>query len=425
MRRAFPWFFLNYLVGFLLFLAAQSLILGLGMRFVLDTYSNFQSKELNATAKAILVDPQSVELGSLELNSSFFVFSADKKLVFSNRGRGKGIPDSDYIPVEYQDATIGYFYAGEMQFQDNEANQIFFSSLLILVVTSLFISLVVGLAFAVYSSRRVALPVSQLTDDIRKIGKIEEVESRSFSITELTEISSALTSLSKILASDEEYKRQWMQDIAHDLRTPISGLKGQLEGMRDGVLEPSAPRFEKNLIEIERLHRLVEAISDLYQIENVRQLIHSTFPTREFIDELLAPHEVTILEKNLTINTRVDGKTITGQRDLLLRGIGNIVDNALAYAEAGCKITISAKESHGLSVFRISDDGPGISVGQLDKIFHRFYRGDFARKSPGTGLGLNIAREIIRRHNGTIGVEAVKPRGVTFIVSLPKTGKSS
>lgn len=421
MRRAFPWLFNNYLVGFFLFLAAQSLVLGFGMRFALDSYSRFQRKKLSDLATAILVDPRSVDLAYLEVESSFFVFSADRQLVFSNRGKAKAISEKDYFPVDYRGATIGYYYAGDLRFGDSEANRIFLSSLLILVVASVFISLVVGFTFAIFSSKRIAMPVAQITGDIRKIRLLKMVPARKFTISEMSEISDALQSLSKILASEEEYKRQWMQDIAHDLRTPISGLKGQLEGMRDGVLEPSADRFDKNLNEIERLESLVKAISDLYRMETLRNLQYCAFQTEDFVRELLAPHELILKEKRLKLDMQICADTISGQRDLLLRGVGNIVDNAFSYVRENGRIGIEIRKSEGYVLIRISDDGPGISNDQLDKVFNRFYRGDYARKTPGNGLGLNIAKEIIQRHGGTISIDNTHLKGVAFSVSLPVT----
>ena len=389
------------------------------MRLVLGNYTRYQKEPLEKLASDILVDPLSVDPASIDLNNSFFVFNIDKLLIYSNRGKGKEIPQSDYMPIKRGGKTIGYFYAGDLKFSDNEANRIFMSSLVVLVIASVFISLIVGLVFAVFSAKRIAVPVSQLTGDIRKIQGLEEVRSRDFSISELSEISTALQQLSRILASNEEYKRQWMQDIAHDLRSPISGLKGQLEGLRDGVLEPSVERFDKNLAEIERLHRLVEAIADLYRMENVRDLDYSLLKAGDFVRDLLAPHEVALKEKKLNVDIEINAETISGQRDLLLRGIGNIVTNAVSYVEEGGRIGIEVHESEIGAVIKISDDGPGIDRDQIDKIFNRFYRGEFARKTPGTGLGLNIAKEIVNRHGGSIAIEDVLPKGVSFVISLP------
>jgi two-component system, OmpR family, sensor histidine kinase BaeS len=425
MKRAFPWLLTNILMGFLIFLVVQILILGIGSRVVLANYAENQREKLEEIARNILVNPGDFNSESLSFTNPFFVFSADKNLIFTNRGKGKSIRESEYYPVRFDGKTIGYYHAGELRFQDTEANRIFLTSLTILGAASIFISLLIGFVIAVTASRKIALPVSEITWDIHRIEKIQPVGRHEFKISELTEISAALENLSSILSNAEEYKRQWMQDIAHDLRTPIAGLKGQIEGMRDGVLETTTERFDKNLLEIDRLQDLVNAISDLYTIENIEKIEIVMFPAAEFVRDLLVPFEIESRNKKLKVTSRIAVDKIEGQRDLLLRGIGNIVANAFLYVhQKGC-IDITLSEEGGGYQMRVFNDGPGIEKDNLDKIFNRFYRGEYARSNPGTGLGLNIAREIIKRHQGEIKVENVDPKGVCFTVLLPKSQTDS
>jgi two-component system sensor histidine kinase BaeS len=306
-----------------------------------------------------------------------------------------------------------------MRFLDNEANRIFLTTLLLLAGASLVASVTIGIVVSVRASRRIAGAVTLLRSDIHSIESRAAVSARTFVIAELTEISRSLEKLSVLLANEENYKRQWMQDIAHDLRTPISGLKGQLEGMRDGVLSWSSERLEKNLAEVGRLQELVNGIGELYAMENTDAIITADFSSAQFIDEVLVPHEMTKSQKHISVHIVIDVDTIRGDRGLLLRAVGNIVSNAFTYVEPGGNVKIMVRRNQNRTMLEVTDDGPGIPTDQIDKIFHRFFRGEYARNASGTGLGLNITKAIVERHEGEITVENRSPTGARFVISLP------
>lgn len=419
MKRAFPWLFRNFAVGFLLVFALQILVLAVGVRFALSGYADRQRQQMETIARNILLNPRAEYDEALRYSNPFFVFSADGNLLFSNRGRGRSIPESDLEPVRYDGVVIGRYYAGEMRFIDNEANRVFLVTLLSLAAGSLLASIAIGLLVAVLASRRIAGPVGLLQADIHSIESRTRVDARRFSISELSEISRALETLSTLLANEEEYKRQWMQDIAHDLRTPISGLKGQIEGMRDGVLDPSLDRFEKNLAEIERLEGLVHGVSELYAVESSRRLDYTEFDAKAFVDEALSPHELTARERGISVAVNIEVDRLAGDRELLSRAVGNVVSNAFAYIDDGGTVSIDVLRIGGEVRISVADDGPGIPPDKLERVFDRFFRGEYARYTEGTGLGLNIAQAAVRRHRGSIKAENRIPRGAVFTISLP------
>jgi len=424
MRGAFRWLFAHFAGGFILVLIVQVVVVTIGIRVAFSGYADFQRDKLESIARTILTGSTSDFSESLSYTNPFFVFSADGDLVFSNRGRGRSISSDEFEPVYQDGSLIGYFHAGQMKFMDNEANRIFLSTLLLLAGASLIASLAFGVVISIRASRKIAGAVSILRSDIRLIESRTVVNARNFVITELTEISRSLERLSTLLANEENYKRQWMQDIAHDLRTPISSLKGQLEGMRDGVLDWSVERFDKNLTEIDRLQDLVQGISELYTVENADTVMTDSFPAGPFIDEVIAPHEMTKKKKNISVDISMETDSIQGDRRLLLRAIGNIVSNAFAYTGPDGKIEILVQRNGDRCEILVADDGPGIPADQIDKIFHRFFRGEYARNAAGTGLGLNIARAIIERHAGEIIVQNRSTGGACFVVSLPGLEKN-
>jgi len=124
--------------------------------------------------------------------------------------------------------------------------------------------------------------------------------------------------------------------------------------------------------------------------------------------------------KHLTLTSNVPfSLMISGDMDLLIRLIVNLLDNAIKYTFRG-SITLSAEEEEGWAVIKVADTGIGISSEHLPHIFERFYTVDSSRSANGTGLGLSIARQIVEKHGGKIEIQSEPNRGTTFTVRLPK-----
>ena len=422
MRPAYSWLLRSFLLAFLLLIITQLLILSIGTGAVLKAYSSNQVRYLEELALRMLLNPEAIPAEAPQHSGPFFVFSADRNLIYSNRGKGRSIPTENYTPVLYQGNLIGYFYAGEVRFLDTESNRLFFSSLILLTIGSMLLSIAIAAAAAVRAAGKIAGPVNLLQKDIRVLRRLKKVARREFSISELSEISSSLSEVSELLAGEDEYKSQWMQNMAHDLRTPISGLKSQLEGMRDGVLEASPERLDRNLAEIERLEELASGISELYALETIETVILEEFPAGEFCAELRQPFEQLLEQKKISLVSTVGTGTLRGNRPLLLRALRNIIANGISYSPSGSRIEITVhEEQEGGRRIRIANNGPRIPEDQLEKIFQRFYRGEFSRSTPGSGLGLNIARQAVRLHGGNIVARNLDPEGVEFDIQLPES----
>jgi two-component system sensor histidine kinase BaeS len=415
MKKIFPWLLKRFFLAFAILVLIQLAVNTAGVSLLLSRYSRLQEQSLSDMALEVLINPGRYDDESLPYSSSFFVYSADKTLVFSNRGKGRSISDEELRPVEYEGTVVGYFYAGEIHFVDNQANRVFLISILVLGGLSIVFSAIIGLLFALSSSRKIAAPLKMVRGDIRDIRLTKKVPERVFGITELTEISEDLADVSTTLYNQKEYKQEWMRDLAHDLRTPLSGLRSQLEAMIDGVLEPSEDRLKRNLMEVERLDVLVSSMNELAAIESKPGIDRQLIEPEKFLSRLLSPFEVAIKEKDISISTEVSPGKIQGDEQLLLRGVGNILSNAVKYIDRGGAIRIFVSPE----IIEIANNGPDIPAEQRDRIFNRLYRGESARSTPGSGLGLSITREIVSLHGGEVRVEPLESRGVKFIVSLP------
>jgi two-component system sensor histidine kinase BaeS len=423
MIRVFPWLLKRFLLAFAILVAVQLVVNTAGVSLLLSRYADAQLRSLEELALEVLIEPDSYDSESFPYASPFFVYSSDKTLIFSNRGKGRSISDSEIFPVVYQNTVVGYFHASEINFADNQANKVFLISISVLGGISILLSIIIGLMFAFFNSKKIALPVETLRADIHKIRLPARVPERQFGITELTEISADLAEVSSTIIRQDESKKQWMRDLAHDLRTPLAGLRSQLEAYVDGVLEPEPVRLKRNLFEIARLEQLVLSMDELAEIETRRSIEKQQLVTDDFIGQLLMPFELLIKEKGIEIEKSSTVKSFEGDEMLLLRATGNILANSVKYVEPGGKIWIkvSPDEAAGnqKTVIEIGNNGPVIPVSQRDRIFDRLFRGEFARKTSGSGLGLSISKEIVDLHEGEISVCEVNPRGMCFIVKLP------
>lgn len=416
MNNIFSWLLKRFMAAFALLVVVQLILYIAGISLILSGYQQNQLKEFETAALEILFHTESFDPGLVMFTGPFFVFSAEKELVFSNKGKGRSISIKEYRPVFSGGVIAGYYHAGEVNFTDNQANRVFLVSIIILSGLSIVLSVIIGLLFAFFNSRKISEPVGVIRRDIHDIRLLKDIPERGFDITEFAEISTDVSNVSRALCSQEDYKRQWLRDLAHDLRTPLSGLKSQFEAIADGVLEATPERFRRHLLEIERLELLARSIGELTSIEEKESTEKTAIDSKQFIDRLTAPFESEIANKKIDLNITVEAEKIYGDENLLLRGIGNIFANAVNYIEKNGRIWIKIT----VDGIEIANDGPDIPEEQLDLIFTRLFRGDSARSTPGSGLGLSITREIINLHGGEIRVKAFSPRGVRFIVKLPE-----
>ncbi|SMQ86854.1 His Kinase A (phospho-acceptor) domain-containing protein [Bacillus sp. OV166] len=233
----------------------------------------------------------------------------------------------------------------------------------------------------------------------------------------------------------EENRKELIANISHDLKTPITTIKGYVEGIRDGVAN-SPERMERYVQTIYAksidLDHMIDELF-LYSKLDLQRLPFNferiTFDDYlvDFVDEMRFDLEKKMVKIHLDIEK--DGNyLVMVDREHLKRVITNIVDNSLKYIDKDHKILsfhLSTVDSQIL--FSMNDNGPGIEEKNLPLIFERFYRADLARgtEKGGSGLGLSIAKRIIEEHHGAIWAESLKGQGTTIFIKLKKIGDHS
>ncbi|MER2131413.1 MAG: two-component system histidine kinase PnpS [Carnobacterium inhibens] len=224
----------------------------------------------------------------------------------------------------------------------------------------------------------------------------------------------------------EKVRTDFVTNASHELKTPITALKGFSETLLDGAMEDKEVLkqfLEIMLAESSRLDFLVNDILELSKLEqkqvpmNIQEinLTETVLSTIQLVKQ-------TADNKQMKLNViEEDNLLITGDSSRLKQILANLINNAVVYTQEKGKVTVTIKKENDYAVIRVSDNGIGIPEDEQDRIFERFYRVDKARSrnSGGTGLGLSIVKYLIENLNGSISVESKLGLGTTFIVKLP------
>ncbi|MCK8826520.1 cell wall metabolism sensor histidine kinase WalK [Natroniella acetigena] len=224
----------------------------------------------------------------------------------------------------------------------------------------------------------------------------------------------------------ERMRRDFVSNVSHELKTPLTSIKGYVETLVDSKLDYETAQHFLGIIndETSRLERLITDLLDLSKIESVSNLgISQEVDLVEVIRDAssLLKNKAEEKEIDLKLSLPFEAPIIKGKQDQVSRLIINLLDNAIKYTPQGGKVKTVLYLEKDEIIIEVEDNGIGIPEQDLERIFERFYRVDKARtrKQGGTGLGLSIVKHIVRQYNGEIDVESKLEQGTKFIVSLP------
>jgi len=243
---------------------------------------------------------------------------------------------------------------------------------------------------------------------------------------EIGDLARAFNQMAAGLERGEALRRQMTADIAHELRTPLSVIQGNVEALQDGVFPLTVEALEPIQAKTELLGRLVEDLRNLALAE-AGQLPLDRQPTdlARLVEGAVAAFQPAAEAKGIALDLAAAPGLPLAEADpqRIEQVLVNLISNALRHTPAGGRVEIdlAPKPAGGLTV-RITDTGPGIPPEALTNVFERFYRVDRGRgrgEGGGTGLGLAVARSIVEAHGGVIRVENAPGRGASFWFTLP------
>ncbi|MBI3661275.1 HAMP domain-containing protein [Candidatus Acetothermia bacterium] len=342
-------------------------------------------------------------------------------------------PDVKEIPIEIEIAgrkqSIGYIAvgtpseipkAGELgdvaQKFANAENQ----AVWVAAIVSALIAILLSLALA----RQMSRPLRQLTLAARRFadGNLSErVQLKSHD--EIGQLGEAFNEMAKSLEKSEQSRRQMIADIAHELRTPLATIQGNLEALLDGVYPMGPERIEAIHAKSLLLGRLVNDLQEL-SLAEAGELSLEKRPTElsQVLSRLKDQIQPQFDEKGIQLALHTSSPLMVQiDRERIEQVLLNLLSNALRYTDSGGQVSLSAQVQGEELCVSVADTGKGISSEDLPHVFERFYRGDKSRSrsSGGAGLGLAISKRLVELHGGKIWVQSASGRGTQFTFSLP------
>ncbi len=295
-------------------------------------------------------------------------------------------------------------------------NQALTQSLLLAALITIPLAVLVS----AFVSRRIVAPilgVSKASARIAAGGYHERLPQ--VSSDELGHLTENFNLMAAALEQIETRRIELIGTVAHELRTPLSGLRGYSEGMLDGVfsIQHAAPRIG---LEVRRLERLLDDLSHLSQIESkVLQIRMQPVRLDQIASDLQTQLEPLFKQKNLVLRLETTPTSILADADRLLQIGHNLLSNALRHTTLG-SVTLRVCQERGFAVLEVADTGEGISTADLPRVFERFYRANKARSrdddSVGAGVGLTIVKHLTEAMKGTISVQSQPQHGTIFRV---------
>jgi signal transduction histidine kinase len=289
------------------------------------------------------------------------------------------------------------------------------------------VSAVVALAVALYLAWTLSRPLRRIRASAEAMGsgrldaRVEETGDE-----EIRSVARALNRLGALLEHEEELRKQSVDNLAHELRTPVMGLLGRVEAIQDGLVRDPAANAAAMRGEVLRLSRLVDELSALTEAERPGVTLDL-----EPVDLAAAAATQVIMfrdrfdDKGVTLSEDLAAAFVQGDARRLQQIVANLLSNALRYTDPGGRVTVTVGAAGSDAVLKVADTGIGIPTEDLPRVFTRFWRSDTSRSraTGGAGLGLAIAQELVLVHDGSISVESSEGSGSVFRVRIPLTSR--
>lgn len=304
--------------------------------------------------------------------------------------------------------------------------QAFTASLAISISIALVSATAAALAVTWYFSRRVQRSVAQVATAAEHVatGQFDARVDDPGLGREFAVLAASSNALAERLAATETTRRRMLADLAHEMRTPLATVDAHLEAVEDGVRTLDADTLEVLRLSTHRLRRLAEDITAVSHAEE-----GSTYVARRPVPAVQLVHAAvrTFADRYAARGVTLEAECATSEQvlvdpDRIGQVLTNLLDNALRHTSPGGSVRVACTADDSWVELTVADDGDGIAVEHVGHVFDRFYRSDSARarEHGGSGIGLSIARAVVRAHGGEIGASSPGlGQGATFTVRLP------
>tara|TARA_B100001750_G_scaffold163487_1_gene132166 strand:- start:365 stop:1774 length:1410 start_codon:yes stop_codon:yes gene_type:complete len=287
------------------------------------------------------------------------------------------------------------------------------------------LSIMTSIAIIWIISRRTLNPITNIVNTSKYLSKGDFTKRIDQSVSgELSEIVTAFNYMASELQKLDEQRKIMIADIAHELRTPMTNLKGYIEGWSDGIIKPDNETLKILDYQVNTLSKIIDDLSTLSLAESgMLSLNISEFELNNKISEIINNFKLRSQSQNININNNITPDiTINYDPQRFTQIVTNILNNSILATDDGGIISFSTSTNNNNLLLKISDNGTGIPKDELPYIFDRFYRTDKSRnrQSGGSGLGLSIVKYLIESHNGTIKINSELSKGTEVLISIKK-----
>lgn len=285
------------------------------------------------------------------------------------------------------------------------------------IIIAIFISIIIGLLV----SKKMSLALKE-TADLAKAIQVGEVRvPKPTNIKEVISIRESLDNLSSRLKLKQKSRKELIDQLIHQSRTPLTVLKSHLEAMEDGLLEINTNEISICQNQIDNIESIISNMSGMIDAnKEIDELAFEAFDFHSLILQIKEGLKAQFEKKNIQFELITHEKVnMESDKYKLSQSIYNLLTNAYKYTNPGGNVRISYILNDGNLFLKIQDTGIGIKEDDLDKIFTAYYKCNDTQSSQGEGIGLFIAEENIKRLNGTISVTSNKDFGSTFVIKVP------
>ncbi len=411
-------------------------------KFIFDPFTKIR---INDDFKSI---QEYIEVSFFATDADFICFGATSDIYGAVEGKKISIPDSlisvlDGQTISYQGKIKDVFDSevltvanpvmknGELKgavfmatsMADLQENMKEFARILFICIL---IAAAVSFVIIYIISKTISKPIHQINEAAKEIasGDFEKrlvVKSRD----EVGQLADSFNNMAHSLENQEKHRREFIANISHDLRSPLTSMRGFLKAIQDGTIPKDNHDHYIDIIldETERLSKLANDILDISKIQNMEiELNTSVFDLNELIRKTLIMFEpgITSKELEMSVTFAQERSNVIADLDKIQRVIYNLLDNAIKFTQHSGKISVETTINDDRVYVKIKDNGKGISPDEQKRVFERFYKADASRgeDKKGSGLGLSIVKEFIKAHGETITLTSEPGKGCEFMFGL-------
>jgi signal transduction histidine kinase len=346
-------------------------------------------------------------------------------------------PDQEILPVQlsgnerriFLEVTSlrlddGYILQAGKSIEDRDKILRHFREAFLLVAIPL---VLLGLIWGTFLASRALQPLRQVIRAIHEIskGRLEARAPNPKAGDELKELVMLFNSMVDKIEALVKGMRESLDNVSHDLRTPMTRLRGiaEMALQSGGNMVAYGEALADCMEESERILKMLDTLMDISEAETgVIKLDIKSVPVSDVVHDVVDLYRYVAEDKNIALEARIRDKVIVNVDAVRMRQVlGNLLDNAIKYTTSGGRVDITADKTEQGVIVSIKDTGIGIPSSEMPKIWDRLYRGDQSRSQRGLGLGLSLVRAVVKAHGGKVDVQSEPGRGSVFTVLLPQS----